>query len=81
MQASETKRLRALDEKNRQLKRVVADQPLNLQVLKACWEESGDDEAAADHRQRYTTHRQDIWTLAPATCQAAIHRARPRRLE
>ena len=34
MQVSETKRLRALEEENRQLKRVVADQALNLQVLK-----------------------------------------------
>ena len=34
MQGSETKRLRALEEENRQLKRVVADQALNLQVLK-----------------------------------------------
>jgi putative transposase len=31
---SETKRLRALEEENRRLKRVVADQALNLQVLK-----------------------------------------------
>lgn len=34
MQVSDTKRLRALEEENRQLKRVVADQALNLQVLK-----------------------------------------------
>lgn len=34
MQVSDTKRLRALAEENRQLKRVVADQALNLQVLK-----------------------------------------------
>jgi len=34
MQVSETKRLRALEEENRRLKRVVADQALNLQVLK-----------------------------------------------
>jgi putative transposase len=31
---SETRRLRALEEENRRLKRVVADQALNLQVLK-----------------------------------------------
>lgn len=31
---SETKRLRALEDENRRLKRVVADQALNLQVLK-----------------------------------------------
>lgn len=34
LQVSDTKRLRALEEENRQLKRVVADQALNLQVLK-----------------------------------------------
>ena len=34
MQVNETKRLRALEEENRQLKRVVADQALNIQVLK-----------------------------------------------
>ncbi len=34
MQATEAKRLRALEEENRQLKRIVADQALNLQVLK-----------------------------------------------
>jgi putative transposase len=31
---SDTRRLRALETKNRRLKRVVADQALNLQVLK-----------------------------------------------
>ena len=34
LQVSEAKRLRALKEKNRQLKRLVADQALNLQVVK-----------------------------------------------
>ena len=34
LQVSDTKRLRALEEENRRLKRVVADQALNLQVLK-----------------------------------------------
>lgn len=34
MQASDAKRLRALEEENRRLKRVVADQALNIQVLK-----------------------------------------------
>jgi putative transposase len=33
MQVSDTKRLRALEEENRRLKRIVADQALNLQVL------------------------------------------------
>jgi putative transposase len=31
---SETRRLRSLEEENRRLKRIVADQALNLQVLK-----------------------------------------------
>lgn len=34
MQTNDVKRLRALEEENRRLKRVVADQALNLQVLK-----------------------------------------------
>lgn len=34
MQATEAKRLNALEEENRQLKRLVADQALNLQVVK-----------------------------------------------
>ena len=34
MQTSDAKRLRALEEENRRLKRVVADQALNIQVLK-----------------------------------------------
>ena len=34
MAVSEAKRLRALEEENRRLKRVVADQALNIQVLK-----------------------------------------------
>lgn len=34
LQISEAKRLRALEEENRQLKRIVADQALNLQVVK-----------------------------------------------
>lgn len=34
MQVSETKRLKALEEENRRLKRLVADQALNVQVLK-----------------------------------------------
>ena len=34
LQVSEAKRLRALEEENRQLKRIVADQALNLQVVK-----------------------------------------------
>ncbi|MGH6738372.1 MAG: transposase, partial [Bradyrhizobium sp.] len=33
-QVDEVKRLRALEEENRRLKRVVADQALNIQVLK-----------------------------------------------
>ena len=34
LQVSDTRRLRTLEEENRRLKRVVADQALNLQVLK-----------------------------------------------
>jgi len=34
MQVNEAKRLKALEEENRQLKRLVADQTLNLQVVK-----------------------------------------------
>jgi len=34
MQVSEAKRLKHLEEENRQLKRIVADQVLNLQVVK-----------------------------------------------
>ncbi len=34
LQVSDTRRLRVLEEENRRLKRVVADQALNLQVLK-----------------------------------------------
>lgn len=34
LQIDEAKRLRALEDENRRLKRVVADQALNLQVLK-----------------------------------------------
>lgn len=34
LQVSEAKRLKALEEENRRLKRLVADQALNLQVVK-----------------------------------------------
>ena len=34
LQVSEAQRLKALEEENRQLKRLVADQALNLQVVK-----------------------------------------------
>ncbi len=34
LEVNEAKRLRHLEEENRQLKRVVADQALNLQILK-----------------------------------------------
>lgn len=34
LQLSEAKRLKALEEENRRLKRLVADQALNLQILK-----------------------------------------------
>jgi putative transposase len=38
LQVSEARRLRALEEEDRQLKRIVADQALNLQVVKISWE-------------------------------------------
>lgn len=34
LQGTEAKRLKALEDENRQLKRIVADQALNLQVVK-----------------------------------------------
>jgi putative transposase len=34
MEASDAKRLKQLEDENRQLKRIVADQALNIQVLK-----------------------------------------------
>jgi putative transposase len=34
LQGTETRRLKALEDENRQLKRLVADQALNLQVVK-----------------------------------------------
>ena len=34
LQVEDTKRLKALEDENRRLKRIVADQALNLQVLK-----------------------------------------------
>jgi putative transposase len=34
LEVSDAKRLKALEEENRRLKRVVADQALNIQVLK-----------------------------------------------
>lgn len=34
MQVNDARRLRALEDENRQLKRIVADQALNLQVVK-----------------------------------------------
>ncbi len=34
MEVSDAKRLRALEDENRRLKRIVADQTLNVQVLK-----------------------------------------------
>lgn len=37
LQVSAARRLKALEEENRQLKRLVADQALNLQVVKELW--------------------------------------------
>lgn len=50
MEVSDAKRLGALQEENGRLKRVVAHQALDIQVLKDVLEKSGDDGAAADDR-------------------------------
>jgi putative transposase len=50
LQISEEKHLKTLEEENRQLKRLVADQALNLQVVKDLLGKSGDGRAAADGR-------------------------------
>ena len=54
LQGTEAKRLKALEEENRQLKRLVADQALNLQVVKDLLGKSGDARATADGR--HTRH-------------------------
>jgi putative transposase len=51
MEVPDARRLRQLEDENRALKRVVADQALNLQVLKDVLGKRGDDGAAADCRR------------------------------
>lgn len=51
MQFAETKGLKALEEKSQQLKPLVADQALNLQVVKDLQGKSGDARAAANGRR------------------------------
>jgi putative transposase len=48
MQVPEARRLRALEGENRRLKRLVADQALNIQVLKDVAGQTGDRRAAAE---------------------------------
>lgn len=55
MYASEAKRLRALEDENRRLKKLVADQALDIAMLKAWRDESGDDRAAAARRHPFTS--------------------------
>lgn len=62
LQLSEAKRLKALEEENRQLKRLVADQALNLQFVKGLLGKSGDARAAADGRHA----RHDLRRPLPA---------------
>ena len=50
LRSSEVKRLKASEEENRRLKRVVADQALNIQVLKDVFRKSGDHGAPAGCR-------------------------------
>ena len=51
LQVSEAKRLRALEDENRRLKKLVADLSLdNAMLKKKWWDESGDHQAAAAGR-------------------------------
>ena len=52
LQVPEARRLKTLEEENRQLKRLVVDQALNLQVVSTCWGKSGDARAAAGGRHQ-----------------------------
>lgn len=65
LQVSDAKRLRALEDENRRLKRVVADQALNLQVLKDVLGKSGDHGAAADHRHSRGVDRRERAVRVP----------------
>ena len=59
MEVPDAKRLRQLEDENRALKRGVADQALNIQVLKDVLEKRGDDGAAADCR-RYAVESAEV---------------------
>jgi putative transposase len=60
LQLSEAKRHKAHEEGNRQLKRLVADQALNLQVVKDLLGKSGDPRAAADGAHAGQDDRRDF---------------------
>lgn len=57
MQVSEDEPTARAGRGDRELKRGVADQALNLQVLKNVLGKRGDDGPAADHRRRDPAHR------------------------
>mgnify|MGYP001183475297 CR=1 FL=1 len=46
MDVSEAQRLKHLEDENRRLKHMVADQALDIQALR-CWEKGGDDRCQA----------------------------------
>jgi len=71
MQVSDAKRLRALEEENRRLKRIVADQALNLQALKDVLGKSGDGPTAAGGRYLCLRSRR----AHPAPCLPLFERA------
>lgn len=52
MEVGDARRLKQLEEENRQLKRIVADQALNLVVVKDLLGKSGDPEQAANRGHR-----------------------------
>lgn len=63
LQVSEAKRLRSLKKENRQLKRLVADQALNLQVVNDLLGKSGDARATADGCHECSGDRRDLGAL------------------
>jgi putative transposase len=71
MQVNDARRLKALEDENRQLKRIVADQALNLQVV-ICWEKSGDARAAADGRHPRQADRRNL-----GASRVSLHELRP----
>ena len=70
LELSEARRLKSLEEENRQLKRLVSDRALNLQVVKELLGESGDARSAADGRHECDVDRRDFGT--PSMSQAII---------